>query len=85
MAIEKEHQPSEPIPAPESEWERDYWAGWENELGLSRGQIKELKRHEEEVWNREKARNHQENMQILHGVFYHGTYYHNGVGQPHEE
>lgn len=26
---------------------------------------------------------HQDNLQRLHGTFYKGTYYHNGVGQPH--
>lgn len=26
---------------------------------------------------------HNENKSRLHGVFYHGTYYHYGVGQPH--
>jgi len=83
MAIEQEPRQFDPTPAPESEWERNYWEGWENELGLSREQIKELKKNENEAWKREKERNHQTNINLLHGVFYHGTYYHNGVGQPH--
>ena len=28
---------------------------------------------------------HIQNRRILHGVFYKGTYYHHGVGQPHSK
>lgn len=29
----------------------------------------------------DKQKRHQDNLQILHGVYYKGTYYHHGVGQ----
>ena len=31
---------------------------------------------------KEKQKRHQDNMQILHGVYYKGVFYWHGVGQP---
>ncbi len=35
----------------------------------------------EAEWNRQKVENHLANLNILHGVFYKGVFYHNGNGQ----
>lgn len=66
--------------APESQWERDYWETVENEYGKTREQIK---KEQEKEWQKKKEDNHQDNVSKLHGVFWHGTYYHFGVGQHH--
>lgn len=35
-----------------------------------------------EEWVEQKEQNHQDNVNLLHGVYWHGTYFHNGQGMP---
>ena len=71
----EQQKQTELTPCPPSEWELDYWKTWEDQLGMTQKEILE------DQWRVQKQQNHEDNLDRLHGVYYHGVYFHHGVAQ----